>query len=162
MLTDSETTDPEKAVFSEHGVKQGQIQVSTRSRITGKKFLILQWKGSNILSLWSHIKSLLKWFFKAASIWRKHTPFGRSESFEWGNSKRLPRGYSPFSQHITLGAAHLWEAGDALNAKELPVLQRHMVQWQEGTDLNKVLWTPKKKAWPPGWPRRLLCLLATP
>lgn len=34
----SETTGPEKAVFSEHGVKQGQIQVSTHSRITGKKF----------------------------------------------------------------------------------------------------------------------------
>lgn len=34
----SETTGPEKAVFSEHGVKQGQIQVSTHSKITGKKF----------------------------------------------------------------------------------------------------------------------------
>ena len=54
----------------------------------------------HILSLWSHIKSLPKWFLKQLLSEESTFPLVVQRAFEWGNSKRSPRGYSPFIQQI--------------------------------------------------------------
>ena len=52
----------------------------------------------HILSLWSHIKSLLKWFLKHLSD-KSTLPLAGYKDNKWGNSKQLPRGYLLFIQH---------------------------------------------------------------
>lgn len=109
----------------------------------------------HILSLWSHIKSLLKWFFKAASIWRKHTPFGRSESFWMRQLKTVAQGLQPIQSAHTLGAFPYERLGMRWMPKAPCTPEAHgPVAGGDRSEQSSVDTQEKESLGLPGWPRR--------
>lgn len=98
-----------------------------------------------ILSLWSHIKSLLKGCFRQLLCEESSLPLVGQKDFEWSNSRGSPRGCIPFIQQTPQMHFHMRGTPDS---DGIPVLQKHTVQWREVTDVYKGLWKPKRKqAW---------------